>query len=151
MTALDGILMLRSLHTGCLLLLLLLLLPGAGDATPEMALGLFGARVPRFWYMFIARDMVDLFAPNCRLSTDSGPVWPLNGETCSGTGTGTGRLDTEPPSDAVRALRTGRGEEGEGEGALAFRLAEEVFFKAVRGSQDMPERTHIVHGLVASH
>ena len=103
--------------------------------------------------MFIASDIVDLLAPNCWVSMEFGACW-RGGDACSAIfrpGLGRDRavsgfadvvrgglavLTTcsPPPLGMLLVLR--RFDVGSGMG---------------RGWHSMPERTHMVHGLVASH
>ena len=86
--------------------------------------------------MFVAREMVERLAPNCRFSTVR---W-------SGIGTDFGDVWLADPVDAVGERRAALKRAG-----LCDLLRPAAISAGDRGWQVTPERTHMVQGLVVSH
>lgn len=77
-----------------------------GEASPGIVELLMGACVPRFSYMFMARDIVDLLAPNCWVSIDPA-LCRVSGEAWSGDIRAelADRPAASGPEEVVRGLR----------------------------------------------
>jgi len=125
--------------------------PGC-DASPGIAEVFEGALVPKFLYMFIASEIADLLAPNCWAVSGDPPAGaivarpsPLGAVRCSSGlelfGTTLGRLlvlDRTDPSPLPAVLR-----------GMSRSLGADL--ETIRGRHSTPERTHMMHGFVASH
>jgi len=123
------------------------------EASPGIVELFVGACVPRFSYMFMARDIVDLLAPNCWVSIE--PVsCRVNGETRSGDiwAEPADRLAASGTAEVVRGRRaTLTMPPPSSPGPLLALRRLGVNPATGRGWHSIPERTHVVHGLLSSH
>lgn len=108
-----------------------------------------GACVPNDLYMFMAREIEDLLAPNCCcVSGDS-----IDDLSRSGFASATGGLNLSGLGDKLLFAPTFLADDGLSLlGALSLRRRFLVVEPGLDcGRHSTPERTHIIHGFVLSH